>query len=162
MWAALAIGAFAVAVVCHLVIVRAPLPFSIVIRYLMAGGVTGAALLALLLVLYGVSGEAFAGAMIFAFLSELYIFFFTLVISSVSVSWMLYLRAGDMAEAEVSRIYNSQRMVTFRLEQLVRNGFATEQDGQYALTPTGQLVVTWFIRLRRLFGHERARDTWPD
>lgn len=156
MWAGLALGAFAVAVFCHLILVRVSLPFSNVIRYLVAGGVIGGGLVLLLLLLYGISGEAVAGALIFAFLSELYIFFFTLVISSVSVSLMLYLRAGDMAEAEVSRIYNSQRMVTFRLEQLVRNGFATERDDTYALTPTGQFVVTWFVRLRRLFGHEHA------
>ncbi|MGE3913925.1 MAG: hypothetical protein AB7K36_31565, partial [Chloroflexota bacterium] len=150
MWAILALAAFTVAVICHLVLVRLPLPFSNVIRYLLAGGTIGGGLVLLLLVFYGLSGEAFAGALIFAFLSELYIFFFTLVISSVSVSLMLYLRTGDMPEAEVSRIYDSRRMVTFRLEQLVRNGFATERDDTYALTPTGEFVVTWFLRLRRL------------
>ena len=156
MWAALALGAFLVAVICHLIVARLPLPFSIVIRYLLVGGLVGVGLVVLLLTLYGVSGEAFAGTMIFAFLSELYIFFFTLVISSVSVSLMLYLRETPMDEAEISRIFSSQRMVAFRLEQMVRNGFATERDGQYALTASGRQMVYWFVTLRRVFGHERA------
>lgn len=157
MWAALALGAFGVAVVAHLLTVRLPLPLSIVIRYLLVGGLVGLGLVVTLLTLYGVSGEAFAGAMIFAFLSELYIFFFTLVISSVSVSLMLYLREAPMDEAEIGRIFSSQRMVAFRLEQMVRNGFATEQDGRYALTPYGKSMVYWFVTLRTVFGHELAK-----
>ena len=159
MWFFLSVGAFVAAVIVHLIIVRAPLPFSNVIRYLMAGGLVGAALEVTLLVLYGVSGEAFAGAMIFAFLSELYIFFFTLVVSSVSVTLMLHLRDGDIDEAEVSRIYDSRGMVTFRLAQRIRNGFATEQDGQYRLTQAGRTMVFWFVFLRSLFGHELRAQT---
>jgi hypothetical protein len=154
MWFVLALGAFAVAVVFHLVTVRLPLPLSNVVRYVVVGGLVGGLLVLTLLVLYGFSGEAFAGAMMFAFLSELYIFFFTLVISSVSVTLMLHLRERDIDEAEVSRIYDSRGMVTFRLEQMIRNGFATEQNGQYALTPAGRTMVFWFVLLRRIFGHE--------
>jgi hypothetical protein len=156
MWFVLALGAFAIAVLCHIVTVRLPLPFSNVIRYVLVGGIVGGVLVLTLLVLYGVSGEAFAGAMMFAFLSELYIFFFTLVISSVSVTLMLHLRERPIDEAEVSRIYDSRGMVTFRLEQMMRNGFATEQNGQYALTPAGRSMVYWFVLLRQIFGHELA------
>jgi hypothetical protein len=163
MWALLAVGCFLLAVLVHLATVRAPLPFSNVVRYLIVG--TGAGLMLGIVgsVVFGLSGELFAALSIFAFLSELYLFFITLVISSVSVSLLVYLRAGALDDAAIEQTFAPSRMVSFRLDQLVRNGFATRQDGQYGLTPAGRRLVWWFGLLRELMGHEqvagRARRT---
>lgn len=158
MWLGLSLGAFLLAVGCHLVVARLPLPISIVIRYLVAGGGVGALLALVLLARYGVSSEVVAGLALFAFLSELYIFLFTLVISSVTVSMLLRLRQGPLAETVLTEEASSSAMVASRLEQLERNGFIRTENGRYVPLASARQLTAAFVALRTVLGHELHRQ----
>ncbi|MCC7368889.1 MAG: hypothetical protein IT306_10730 [Chloroflexi bacterium] len=158
MWLVLSLGAFLLAIGCHLVVVRLPLPISNVIRYVVGGGAVGVLLALALLVLYGISSEVVAGLALFAFLSELYIFLFTLVISSVTVSMLLRLRQGPLPEAVLTEEAQSSAMVAMRLEQLERNGFIRTEGGRYVPLSSAQRLTAAFVALRTILGHELHRQ----
>lgn len=154
MWFALTLGACVIAILLHVVTVRLPLPISNVLRFLLVGGCVGVALLVTLLVVQGISIELFAGLVLYGFLSELYVFLFTLVISSVGVSMLMRLRHGPMREAELTVSSNGKNMVAVRLERMEANGLVRREQGRYVPTPSARRLVRTFVAVRTLAGHE--------
>lgn len=154
MWLALTLGAFVLALLLHLVVVRLPLPISNVLRFLLVGSCVGVALLVTLVVVQGISVELFAGLMLYGFLSELYIFLFTLVISSVGTLMLMRLRHGPLSTPELTVGSNGKQMVAVRLDRMAENGLVRREQGRYVPTGSARTLVRLFVAARTLAGHE--------
>ena len=151
----LAVGYFVLALVLHAAWCRASARPSTVVKFVVVGGVTGLALLGHLLAVEGLTYRTLAGLLVFGLASELYIFCFTLIISSVSAIWLRRLYRGSIEEAALAEAYSPTWMVEQRLDRLVENGFLVRAGKGYRLTEKGRGLIATFGRLRAIFKHER-------
>jgi hypothetical protein len=149
----LALVAFALTVVLHGVACRLPIGLSVVVKLVAVGGVVGLALAGLLTILFGLSIATVAGLATFALACELYIFCFTLILSSVSAIWLRRLHKGSIEREALAEAYSPAWMVDTRLERLVDNGFLNRTEAGYRLTDKGRGLMETFKKLRRLFNH---------
>ena len=99
---------------------------------------------------------ALAGMTAYAFACELYIFTFTLVTSSVSVSLLLS-RLAPSQSVQRAPTLSPEAMVRRRLDNMAEAGLLRARDGRYFLTPKSQRLVRLHRQLRRFF-HSRATN----
>lgn len=150
-----AAGYFVVTLGLHAIWCQVSARPSVVVKYVAIGGVTGLALLAHLLAVEGLTYRTLAGLLVFGLASELYIFCFTLIISSVSAIWLRRLFRGSVETAALAEAYSPTWMVEMRLDRLVENGFLVRVGEGYQLTEKGRSLIGTFGRLRSIFKHER-------
>ena len=151
MWLGL-VGLYATAaIVVHARVTRTTLPGNSVVKFLATGACAGLALGLHLLAVYGLAVECWAGLIWYALVCELYIFLFTLTMSSISVGLLFRLRAGSISEQEIDRIYDPAAMVRLRTGRLLANGLLREEAGGYVPTPRAKRLVRLFTLLRSLF-----------
>jgi hypothetical protein len=151
-----------IAVAAHAGLCRASMPLNVVTRFLIAGGLVGACLVWWLLERYGATApQAWAGAVIYAFGCELYVFLFTLAISSVSANLLTHLLRHDMTDQDVERLYDSRQMVAARLDRLVATGLLDESPSGLRLTTDGARLVRTFHRIRSFFRHPLPTYDFP-
>ena len=151
----LAVLYFFGAVALHAIWCRLSRRPSVVVKFVVVGGVIGLALLGHLLALDGPTYPTLAGLLVFGLASELYIFCFTLIISSVSAIWLRRLHRGTIETAALADAYSPTWMVEMRLVRLVENGFLVRAGDGYRLTEKGRNLINTFTRLRAIFKHER-------
>ena len=161
MWYVATIGIHLAAVAMHSVICRLPFRGNSVVRFLIVGGVFGVGLIMLVIRLYGLSPEALAAVLVYAFLCELYLFLFTLAMSSVSATLLMTMAKAKLTQAEIDRLYDSERMVTQRLKRLVAAGFLRQTTDGLQLTPKGSRLVAAFDAMRRFFRHPSVGAAVP-
>jgi hypothetical protein len=152
MWAAASLACFLFAVLGHALLSRSPLHLNFVSKYLLAGIPSGVLLALVVTFTYGVSIQAAASLLAFGLASELYIFVFTLVSSSVSASLLMRLRHRGLADDEIDQLYSSSYMVDSRLRKLTGSSLLTLEPDGYALTAHGLHLHATFERFRRYFG----------
>jgi hypothetical protein len=151
-WAVLVLASFAAALALHRLACRLPVNMDRVSRFLLAGGIAGACLLWATSARYGLASVETAGAaLVYAFLCELYIFLFTMTISSISSNLLVRLSSHDMRVEEIAQRYDSRQMVRQRLERLASTGFLSQTGSRLALTAKGVRFVRTFGALRRFF-----------
>jgi hypothetical protein len=163
MWALAAIVAFAVAVAVHAAIGRLPfVKLNMVSRFLAPGAPIGLALLIVLLARGAPPIELVAALLCYALACELYIFTYTMVSSSVTVSLLLRLRHGPADWHQLDADYSDETMVDGRLTKLVANGLivSTTAEG-YLPTARGEALVGSFDRLRRFFRQPGSAPSAP-
>ena len=144
---------FVAAFVLHAIWCRLASRPSVVVKFVVVGGVTGLGLLGHLLSLEGLTYRTLAGLLVFALACELYIFCFTLIITSVSAIWLRRLHRGGIDTAALAEAYSPAWMVDSRLERLADNDFVIRTAAGYRLTEKGRGLMRTFGRLRRLFNH---------
>lgn len=88
-----------------------------------------------------------AGIAAYAFACELYIFLFTFVTSSVSVSLLV----GEAEEATAGVSLDPDEMVRRRLQAMTEAGLLSRDQDRYHLTAKGHRIVAAFRVLRRFF-----------
>jgi len=125
-----------------------------VVKFLLAGGAVGAGLLAHVGAQEFDAIEALASVLLFALACELYMFLFSVVSGSITVSILLALDRCCAPANDLEALYPSHGMVSRRLEKLVSSGLLAEQDTGYLITSEGRRLIATFGRLRRFFGHE--------
>jgi hypothetical protein len=158
MWFVGALLALIVAVVGHAGLCRASIPLNVVTRFLITGGLVGAGLVWWLLGRYGATApQTWAGAMVYAFCCELYIFLFTFAMSSITANLVAKLSRCDMTDTDIEQLYESRQMVATRLDRLIAVGLIMEHTGELTLTAQGERVVRVFRRLRALFQHPQSK-----
>jgi hypothetical protein len=164
MWLVDALFAVVIAVIGHAGLCRAPIPLSVVTRFVIAGSVVGACLVSWLLGRYGAAApQTWAGALVFAFGCELYLFLFTLAMTSVSSNLLSNLSQRDMTDMDIAQLYDSRQMVAARLDRLVAAGLLAERPTGLQLTAEGARMVRTFRRLRDFFRHPLPTyDLAPD
>jgi hypothetical protein len=154
MWFLGALLCLMMAVVGHAVVCRAPMPLNVVTRFLLIGGLLGICLVWWLLNRYGATApQTWAGAVVYAFCCELYIFLFTFAMSSITANLLAKLSRSDMSDADIERLYDSRHMVATRLDRLVAVGLVDERPTGLLLTTKGERMFRAFHRLRGLFRH---------
>jgi hypothetical protein len=153
MWLALAGLYAAAAIVAHALLSRAPVSGNSVIKFASVGVVTGCGLAVHLVSAYGASEETWAALICFALTCELYVFLFTLTMTSVAVGLLFRLRSGCLTQAEIEQVYAPSTMVRARLQRLLDNGLLREdsQTGGYTLTPRAGRLLRLFDVLRAIF-----------
>jgi hypothetical protein len=156
MWIISVFVCFSMAVGGYAILNRLVRRGSFVVKYLLCGGVSGIALTGELLWRHGVALETWAALLLYACVSEFYLFVCALVTSSVSVSLLIALRRRSLARNEIDRLCSPATMVADRFDWLVANGFLERRHSGYRLTKRGQIVVVVFGRLRRFFRLERT------
>jgi hypothetical protein len=154
MWLLAPLVGFLVAVLFHAAVGRLPLIPNSVLRFLATGGLVGLVLLVLLATRDGLFSPAFAtGILIYAFLSELYIFLFTFTLSSVSANLLARLQRRPLMPEEVAELYSGRNMTAARIARMVDSGFLASGQVGLELTAAGERTVRSYERLRRLFRH---------
>src|SRR5262245_31456185 len=111
MWIVAPLLAFVLSVLLHGLAARVPMQLDSVRRFLLVGTLVGGGLLAFSTLSFGYSIQTLALAALYAFLCELYIFCFTLVLSSVSVTMLILLRGGSIPVSTLATRYDPQGMV---------------------------------------------------
>jgi hypothetical protein len=153
MWFALSVGFFGFAVILHGALMRLPLQIDSVRRFLFAGVPLGVVLVTLAISSYGFTNRGIAPIFVYAFFCELYIFCFTLALSSVSAKLLILLRGGPINASTLDAASDPREMVNLRLERLTKNGFIVQRPKHLILTDKGQKVLRAFRSLRRFFRH---------
>ena len=151
----LAVGYFVAAVALHAIWCRLSARPAVVVKFVAVGAVVGLALLGHLLATEGLTHRTLAGLLVFGLASELYIFCFTLIISSVSAIWLRRLHRGSIETAALAEAYSPAWMVEVRLDRLVENGFLARDGEAYHMTEKGRGLIGTFGKLRAIFKHER-------
>jgi hypothetical protein len=148
-----ALTVFVFAVLLHGLVMRAPILMDSVRRFLLVGAPLGLALAAFSLTRFGFTLPGFAAILLYALLCELYMFCFTLVISSVSATMLIMLRQGSVVDYSLASVYAPESMVRLRVDRLIKTGFV-RQDGEHlAVTAKGAKLHRLFAMLRKFFGH---------
>lgn len=151
---ALALAAFVLSVLLHGLAMRAPLRLDSVRRFLLVGVPLGLALVAVSLACFGLTIPGFAAILLYALLCELYVFCFTLVLSSVSATMLIMLRHGPIQASALASVYDPREMVKLRLDRLLKIGLVERASGRFSLTGKGKRLHRIFRDLRKFFGHE--------
>jgi len=151
-----ALAAFVLAVLLHGIAMRIPMQLDSVRRFLMVGIPLGAGLTAFALTRFGITLSGFAAILLYALLCELYLFFFTLVISSVSVTMLIMLRQGPIEATALVSTYDPNEMVQLRVGRLIKTGFVERNGDRLAITQKGAKLHRTFTVLRRFFGHSNT------
>ena len=120
-------------------------------RFVASGAPIGLGLMVYLLWRGYLPIEVIAALLCYALACELYIFVFTMISSSVSVSLLLRLRDGKADWHQLDAQYSDSAMVGARLTKLLANGLIRQTPQGYAVTPRGQALTATFDRLRRFF-----------
>ena len=144
---------FILAVLLHGLVMRVPMRMDSVRRFLMVGAPLGLALVVFALSRFGFTLAGFAAIMLYALLCELYMFCFTLVISSVSVTLLIMLRQGPIENAKLALTYDPHEMVQLRVARLLNTGFIERNDDRVSVAAKGLKLHRMFTMLRRFFGH---------
>lgn len=148
----LAGACFGAAVVLH-GLLRPFVHVDSVRRFLLAGIPVGILLTVAAVSLYGWTPQGFAAIALYAFLCELYIFSFTLVLSSISATTLVILRRGPLPLADLSAVYKPEEMVQLRVARLLDTGFLSRESGRVVLTAKALKIHAAFSTLSRFFGH---------
>ena len=147
------IGLFAAAVGLHSLVCRLPLRLDTTFKFLLCGGLLGIGLAAYAMFLHPEVSllQAIAALAVYAMLCEFYIFLFSLVVSSLSVSFLIHLRGHEQSRADFDRLMSDRDMVHGRLANLVAGGYLAKGEEGYILTPKGRVFAVAVARLRRFF-----------
>jgi hypothetical protein len=92
----------------------------------------------------------------FTFLCELYMFLFSLSLSSLSVKMLQLLAIHERTRDELQTIYQPTSMVVKRIERLQISGLIVADDNAFTLTPKGRKLVAAFKYLRSIFHYSCA------
>lgn len=140
------------AVALHAIACRLSLRVDRVMRFLAIGSLVGLCLILVISRRHGFwSVETMAAALTYGFLCELYLFLFTMTISSISSNIVVRLLQSDLAISEIDAVYSTGAMIHARLDRLVATGFVRPCGSALVLTDKGRRSVQIFESLRRFF-----------
>ena len=154
MWWSLTVGAFFFTLGAHAAVCRLPIRADRVIRFLAVGGITGLVLAWLVIAHYGaIAPQTIAALLAYALACEIYIFLFTMTISSISANLLIKLSERELTIPDISSMYDSGKMVAQRLHRLVGTGFLRDSEAGVTITEKGQRLTAAFDLLRSFFRH---------
>ncbi len=155
MWIVASGTAFMASVVLHAFAVRVFRGANSVVSFFGVGVVVGCTMLAVVGTQTGFGSPQFmAAAATYAFACELYVFLFTLALSSISANLLAKLHAESMTTAEVETLYDSRLMVSNRVERLIKSGFMDRSPSGVVISVRGKRLLRTLNRLRSFFGHD--------
>lgn len=153
-WKAVILGIVA-SVFLHAFLTRLAPTRNAVALFLAAGIVVGIALCGWMLEVYGPASIEFVSALlIYAAFCELYLFLFTLALTSVSANILVRLRDGPRDPAELDELYDDAAMVETRLLRMQAAGFVQRIESSLNVTSRGRRLLSGYHFSRSLFRHD--------
>ena len=151
---AVSFGSFFATVVIHALLCRLPILIDRVTRFLAAGIAVAVVVTCYLFWIEAFSLPGLLGAvLVYGFCCEMYIFLFTMNISSISSNLLVRALLCPIELSEIDRIYDSKKMVDARLERLTKTGFLVSNGGCLTITSKGALFTKILRSLRGFFRH---------
>jgi uncharacterized membrane protein YcgQ (UPF0703/DUF1980 family) len=139
------------AVAFHAVLRRCS-PIGVVPSFVAVAAVGG---LCLSLWLHGelkMFAEVTSALLVYALLCELYLFFVTLSLTSISANILAALHDSPMSSADLSIKYQSREMVVARLDRMIKAKLATlDSANHFVVTPRGVKLMIRLDQARRFF-----------
>lgn len=132
--------------ICHVIKIG-----TTVTKFLFVGCAIGIFIIWYNFKVYGFNLEFFAVVLTYGFLCELYIFLFTFIASSISVSILTRLNAGENDFNVLSNNYSGKVMVANRIRRLEELSMLFTQDNALQISKKGECLVINFNRLRNFF-----------
>jgi hypothetical protein len=150
---AFALGAFAAVCAAHSVWSHAGRPRNRVRSFLLIGCPVGILLGLSLWMCAQPRIQILSSLLVYALICELYLFLFTLTISSVSANLLLALRRQALTEVELEEQYDSRKMVAQRLARLEALGLLGRNSDRLRPTLSGLRATARWSAFRRFFRH---------
>jgi len=125
-------------------------------KFLLAGGAGGLAFALHAFLRSKADAKLAAGLLVYAFACEFYIFLFSMVSSSISVSLLLILGTNHVTPTDLETLYSSHGMIVRRMEKLETSGLLSQGERGYTITEKGRRLVQVLGRLGTFFGHVNA------
>jgi len=151
--------AFGVAVLAHALFVRLAPNSNRLFSFLAIGTLVGLRALAYIARHFSiVSAETLAAALVYAFLCELYIFFFSSSLTSISMNILIRLLSKPIPTKELEQDYSGEAMVRIRIERLLSTNMLqiVNPESIPTLTARGQGFLDSIGKLRKFFRHNTA------
>lgn len=152
-WLWQAAAFFLIAVLGHALTCRWGTRGSSVPKFILNGCLIGLVLIGRSGWLRGVTAERLALLSSYAFLCELYLFFFTFVRSSISAALLFALKQKPLSEIEIDESHSDTSMVEGRVRMLCEAGFLVPADSGYSVSRKGGFLVASFRFLQSFFRH---------
>ena len=154
-WLLTATIALLFTVIVHSVLCRFYMQINRVIKFVLIFIPIWICLLWLLSNKYGIfSLETFAGILTYSFLCELYVFLFTMILSSISANILHQLLKVKMPITTLINMYNSKDMVQNRITRLIETGLLNEKENRYLITPKAKHLLKVFNYAKKIFKHD--------
>lgn len=103
---------------------------------------------------YGlVSLPTFTGILAYLFLCELYVFLFTMILTSISANILFQLSNKRMNISDIMKMYDSSDMVINRISRLIDAGLLYQQDNNLILTTKAKNIQIVFRVAKKIFKH---------
>ena len=93
-----------------------------------------------------------AALALYLFLCELYIFVFTMGLSSISAKVLILLFTRGVSFSEIEAMYDTSGMVEHRVKRLIAVGLLDQRGNHWRLTGRGRRLIRVFGMLQRFFG----------
>lgn len=152
MWLILVLLSFFISISAQFLLLRSRKMSNPLKVFFLTGTLTGICLIAYTLSIFEFYITVSA-TFLYAFLCELYIFLFSFAYSSVSANLLVRLQGRSLEREVIDDLYDSDVMVTRRVEGLVRVGLLDHKKGIIIPTENGRMVAGIFNAFRRFFGH---------
>ena len=134
-------------------------------KFLLAGGAGGLAFALHAFLRSKADAEVAAGLLVYALACEFYIFLFSMVSSSISVSLLLILGTNQVTPqvtpTDLETLYSSHGMIVRRMAKLVTSGLLSQSERGYTITEKGRRLVQLLGRLGTFFGHVNTSASQP-
>lgn len=141
-------------VASHAIVTRLFPRGNAVLLFMVSGGLVGIILLGWTVTTYGLFDiRTFSLVVAYAAFCELYLFLFTLALSSVSANILVRLHNGTIPLQSLDAMYDSKSMVEQRVTRMRRTGLLIEDSGYATTTTKGRLITRTYRGLRRFFRH---------
>lgn len=156
-----AIAILITAIAAHALICRLPVRGSAVTRFMFVGGSLALVLATVLIEDRGLTHETLSALLLYGFACEMYIFLFTMAMSSISANLILNLARRKLTQVEIDHMYDSERMVKQRLDRLVSTGLLQTAPEGLRLTAKGASLVRVFELLHKFFRQSPPGQSEP-
>lgn len=153
--ALVAATALVFAIACHAALRRIPKAPGAVAAFLIVGILIGGAVTTFLWLSPLAWDEFLAALIVYAALSALYLFLFTLALGSITANILVAVSDGPTDLTDLAARYDGHRMVSNRVDRLIAQKLIKAQGDILVPTERGTALMTHFQRLAAFFGHRR-------
>ncbi len=151
LWASVLIGSFIVTILAHSLLCYVINTGTALIKFLAVGFLIGGLMLFKLYGMYNISIQMVSAGLAYALLCELYIFMFTFVASSISVSILLRLNNSQVNLELLAANYTGKSMVANRIKRLQEVDLLELHGSILLTTLRGNKLLQKFNRLQTFF-----------
>lgn len=153
-WFATIFCSILASIASHAIVTRLFPRSNAVLLFIASGGLVGLVMIGWSAAAYSLFDiQTFSLILVYAAFCELYLFLFTLALSSVSANILVRLHDGAIPLQSLDAMYDSRSMVEQRVTRMRRTGLLIEENEYATTTGKGRLITRAYRALRRFFRH---------